>query len=166
MSAEPIHVYALLDTSASMVGAPIEALKQGLHLLCATFIARSQRPVQVGLIAYESAAHSITRLADVNEFEMPSLDAAGSSALGGAFRLLGATMPDHDPTLVYIFTDGEPTDDWDPALASLRPRVQKIFGVLCGPSADSTSLDARLDKLFRVRELTPDLLSETFRSFA
>ena len=39
-----IHAYLLLDTSASMNGAPLEALKQGLQLLCGTFIARSKRP--------------------------------------------------------------------------------------------------------------------------
>jgi uncharacterized protein YegL len=162
--AEPINVYVLLDTSASMVGAPLEALKQGLHLLVSTFIARSQRLVQVGLIGYESTARLITPLAEVNDFEMPTLDAEGSSGLGGAFRLLASNMTDHNPTLVYIFTDGEPTDDWEAAMEALRPRIQKFYGVLCGPTADSTSLDTQLNKIFLGRELTPDLLAETFRS--
>jgi uncharacterized protein YegL len=162
--AEPVHIYVLLDTSASMSGAPLEALKQGLHLLCATFIARSQRPVQVSLVGYESTARLISPLADVNDFEMPTLEAAGSSGLGEALRLVKDTMPEHDPTLLYVFTDGEPTDDWETAIQIIRSRVKKIFGVICGPSADSTTLDGKLDRVFRVRELTPDLLSETFRS--
>src|SRR5271154_4225246 len=99
--AEPVHIYLLLDTSASMSGAPLEALKQGLHLLCATFIARSQRPVKISLIGYESTARAISPLVDVNDFEMPTLEAAGSSGLGGALRLVGDTMPDHDPTFIY-----------------------------------------------------------------
>ena len=162
---DPIHAYLLLDTSASMSGAPLEALKQGLHLLCATFISRSKRPVQIALIGYESTAREISPLADAHKFETPKLDAAGSSGLGGAFRLVSSQMPDHDPTLLYIFTDGEPTDDWEIAIASLRPRVRNILGIICGPAANSTALDPLIDKLYRVRELTPDLLFETFRSF-
>ena len=162
--AEPVHVYLLLDTSASMSGAPLEALKQGLHLVCATFIARSQRPIQISLISYESAAKIISPLAEVNDFEMPTLEAAGSSGLGGALLLVKNTMPEHNPTLIYVFTDGEPTDDWDAAIETVRPRVQKIFGVICGPSADGSILHTKLDKVFSVRELTPDLLAETFRT--
>lgn len=162
--AEPVNVYLLLDTSASMSGAPLEALKQGLHLVCATFIARSQRPVQISLISYESTAKVISPLAEVNDFEMPTLEAAGSSGLGGALRLVKDTMLEHNPTLIYVFTDGEPTDDWDIALETVRPRIQKIFGVICGPSADGSILHTKLDKVFSVRELTPDLLAETFRN--
>jgi uncharacterized protein YegL len=164
--AEPVYAYLLLDTSASMSGAPLEALKQGLHLLCATFIARSQRPVKISLIGYESTARVISPLVEVNDFEMPTLEAAGSSGLGGALRLVRDTMPENNPTLIYVFTDGEPTDDWEAAIESVRPRVQKIFGIICGPSADGTILDTKLDGVFSVRELTPDLLSETFRSLS
>jgi uncharacterized protein YegL len=167
---DPIHAYLLLDTSASMSGAPLEALKQGLTLVCATFIARSKRPVQISLIGYESAAREIKKLSDAHEFDMPTdLEAAGSSGLAGALRLVSTLIPANDaaqtPTLVYIFTDGEPTDDWEIAFAALKPRVQRIFGVLCGPAATSEILEPVLDKTFRNRELSPDLLFETFRPY-
>src|SRR4051794_15492065 len=99
---DPIHVYLLLDTSASMSGAPLEALKQGLGLLCATFIARSKRPVQVCMVGFESTSQEIGALSDVNGFELPPLESAGSSALGRAFRLVEAQAPDYQPTLVYV----------------------------------------------------------------
>src|SRR5512135_689920 len=142
----PIHAYLLLDTSASMSGAPLEAMKQGLQLLCATFISRSKRPVQIRLIGYESTAREIAPLRDVTEFELPRLDAAGSSGLGGAFRFLSDTMPEHDPSLVYVFTDGEPTDDWDVALESLRPHITRIVGVGCGMSANMEALTPMVDR--------------------
>ncbi len=160
---DPIHAYLLLDTSASMTGAPLEALKQGLQLLCGTFLSRSKRPVRVSLIGFESAARAITSLQAVEDFAMPALDAAGSSGLGGAFRLLAQSMPDHDPTLVYVFTDGEPTDDWETALETLRPRVRQIVGIACGPAADAAMLGTIADPTFQMRELTPDLLFDTFR---
>ena|SRR5258706_3332440 len=160
-----LHAYLLLDTSASMSGAPLEALKQALHLLCSTLISRSQTPVQVALLGYESTARELNALSDVSDFEMPKLEAGGSSGLGGAFRFLVGTMPEHDPTIVYILTDGEPTDDWEVAIQLIKPRVKKIIGVACGITATSTTLDPLLDKMFSVRQLTPDLLFETFRSF-
>ncbi len=162
---DPIHVYLLLDTSASMNGAPLEALKQGLQLLCGTFMTRCKRPVRLGLVGYESTSREIAALADINDFDMPSLESAGSSSLGRAFRLVAERMPDHNPTLVYIFTDGEPTDDWEVALETLRPHVQKIFGITCGIGATDSVLAPALDQMARVRDLTPDLLFGTFQSF-
>ncbi len=164
-SSSPIHAYLLLDTSASMSGAPLESMKQGLQLLCATFISRSKRPVQIRLIGYESTAHEIAPMRDVTEFELPRLDTAGSSGLGGAFRLLSQTMSEHDPSLVYVFTDGEPTDDWEVALESLRPHIARLVGVGCGLSANMDTLAPMVDRAFQVRELTPDLLFDTFRAF-
>ncbi len=161
----PIHAYLLLDMSASMSGAPLEAMKQGLQLLCGTFISRSKRPILIRLIGYESTAREIAPLRDVTEFQLPRLDAGGSSGLGGAFRFLERTMPEHDPSLVYVFTDGEPTDDWDAALESLRPHIARIVGVGCGMSANMETLAPIVDRAFQVRELTPDLLFDTFRAF-
>ncbi len=161
---EPIYAHLLLDTSASMSGAPLESLKQGLQLLCGTFISRSKRPIHVGLIGFESTARQIAPFRDIAEFRMPKLEAAGSSGLGGAFRLL-LTMPEHNPSLVYIFTDGEPTDDWEAVLQTLRARIQKVVVVACGPQASATTLEPAVDTVFQVRELTPDLLFDTFRAF-
>src|SRR5258708_23070188 len=101
---EPLHAYLLLDSSASMSGAPLEALKQGVNLLCGTFISRSKRPVLVAVISYESAVRSTTELTDVNGFKVPELDAAGSSSLRKALRRLLEVIPIYTLTSVYILT--------------------------------------------------------------
>lgn len=160
-----LHAWLLLDTSASMAGAPLEALKQALHLLCGTFISRSKQTMKVGIISYESAAQVITPLGDVNSFEMPKLEAGGASNLGKALRLVSEELLDTDESLIYIFTDGEPTDDWDAVLAGLKKKVRKFFVVACGPNASSATLESKVDRVYRVRELTPDLLFETFRQY-
>jgi uncharacterized protein YegL len=165
-----IHAYVLIDCSASMTGAPLQALKQGVNLLIGTFISRSKIPTKLGMISYDSTAKEISKLKDVNDFEMPSsLDSAGSSALGAALRLVDQQVQPHDQnapisTFVYIFTDGEPTDDWESALATLRLRISKVYVMACGIGVTNTALDTAVDRVYRVRELNADLLFETFRN--
>src|SRR5260221_14332870 len=164
-----MHAYLLLDLSASMSGAALESLKSGVHLLCATFISRSQKPLKISLIGYESTAREILPLTDVHLFETRfdklNLVPAGSSGLGGGLRFVADRMPDHDPTLVYIFTDGEPTDDWEAGIAPLRSRVQRIFALICGFAGDKETLAPAVDGVYRVLDALPDMLFETFRAF-
>lgn len=165
-----MHAFLLLDLSASMSGAALESLKSGVHLLCATFISRSKKPVLISLIGYESAPREILPLTDVHLFETHfdklRFEPGGSSGLGGALRFVANRMPDHDPTLVYIFTDGEPTDDWETELALLRFRVKKVFALMCGLAPDHETLSPAVDGVFRVFDALPDMLFETFRAFA
>ena len=152
-----------------MSGAALESLKSGVNLLCATFISRSKKPLQISLIGYESTPREILPLTDVHMFETHfdklNLDPAGSSGLGSALRFLANRMPDHDPTLVYIFTDGEPTDDWEAELLPIRSRVRKVFALVCGLTSNSETLAPAVDGVFRVFEALPDMLFETFRAF-
>jgi uncharacterized protein YegL len=165
---EPLHVYLLLDISASMTGAPLEAMKQGVHLLRGTLVSRSTRPVMLSVISYESTAAEImplTQLAEKEEFKLPNLIAGGTSGLGGALKLLSRKLTDHQPTLIYLFTDGEPTDDWESPTAEMRSRVQRIFGLACGLSPDKAALSKIVDESHYLRDLTPDSLFMTFRRF-
>lgn len=165
---EPLHVYLLLDVSASMTGAPLEAMKQGVHLLRGTLVSRSTRPVMLGVITYESTAHEIMPLAQLmekEEFKLPNLITGGTSGLGGGLKLLSGKLIDHQPTLVYLFTDGEPTDDWEISAAALKPRVQRVFGMACGLTPDKAALDKIVDESHYLRDLTPDSLFMTFRRF-
>src|SRR5258708_39606034 len=100
----PLHVYILLDSSASMHGAPQVSLVQGLQLLCGTFIARSKRPVQVALIGFDSTVRALSPLSEVNDFEPPILDAGGPSGLCGALSYCGLFMCDPRPAHVSVLT--------------------------------------------------------------
>ncbi|HVO44579.1 MAG TPA: VWA domain-containing protein [Aggregatilineales bacterium] len=166
-----LHVYLLLDTSASMHGAPLEAMRHGLQSLIGTLIARSKRPVQVAILGYESSPRQLMPLSDINDFgafPLPKLEAMGSSGLGKAIRLALATLPEYRPALMYIFTDGEPTDDWKSALALAHERLDKIYGLLCGLIADpeATEIAAEVDEIHRLGDMTPDKAFDTFRAFS
>lgn len=164
---DALHVYLILDISASMTGAPVESLKQGVSLMHSTLAARSNRPVSIAAVSYESFAMIVRPLQSVrDDFSLPELTPGGSSCLGAALRLMERTMQPGIKTLLYLFSDGgEPTDDWEVALPMLRPRLTRSFGLACGLRADPTALRPYCDEVFALRDLTPDVLFGTFRTY-
>jgi len=66
-------------------------------------------------------------------------------------------------TLVYIFTDGDPNDDWPAALDQVRPRVTKIYGLACGLTTQADQLKPFSDQVLMMGDLTPDALFSTIR---
>ncbi|MCC7208998.1 MAG: hypothetical protein IT323_16935 [Anaerolineae bacterium] len=160
-----LHIYLLLDTSASMTGAPLEALKQGVNLLRNTLIARAARPSVVHAIAYESTPHALSsEPLTPGDLSLPALEPGGASNLGRALRLLGEQMAPEDNGLLYIFTDGEPTDDWEAALVSIRARVERVYAVLCGPAASEMPFAGRVDRAYRMGDFSPERALDTLRA--
>jgi uncharacterized protein YegL len=160
-----LHIYLLLDISASMTGAPLEALKQGVNLLRNTLTTRTARPSVVHAIAYESASHELFPEAPApGDLSLPPLEPGGASNLGRALRLLTETMSPERPALVYIFTDGEPTDDWEAALAGIRARVGRVYAVLCGPGANETPFTRQVDRAYRMGDFSPERMLDTLRA--
>lgn len=149
-----LPVYLMLDTSGSMHGEPIEAVKNGLQLLVSTL---NQDPyaletAYLSVITFNDHAQQITPLTELTAFQQPRLDAGGPTALGEALLLLCErvdaevtkttyeTKGDWKP-LVFIMTDGVPTDDIARGLEELKKRK---FGIVvacaAGQNADTDLL--------------------------
>ena len=120
-----LPVYLLLDTSGSMMGEPIEAVKNGVEILVSSL---RQDPyaletAHLSIISFDTNAKQIVPLTEIAMFNSPQLQATGTTQLGEALALLAEkieqevqkTTPevrgDWKP-LVFIMTDGVPTDDW------------------------------------------------------
>lgn len=120
-----LPVYLLLDTSGSMHGEPIEAVKNGVQTLLTTL---KQDPyaletAYVSVITFDSSARQAVPLTDLLSFQMPALTASGTTSLGEALTLTASsiakevqkttadTKGDWRP-LVFLMTDGSPNDDW------------------------------------------------------
>jgi uncharacterized protein YegL len=154
-----LPVYLLLDTSGSMAGAPIEAVRRGLELFKQegeqdTFV---KETAHVGIITFGGEADFITRgLIPFDDFEPPALSANGQTPLGQAFWLLiesldkdvkapvkGKEKGDWKP-LVFVLTDGQPTDEWQEPQGEIRKREKKkvinIITVGCGPYINQENL--------------------------
>ncbi len=149
-----LPVYLLLDTSGSMSGEPIEAVKNGVQVMISSLRQNPQaiETAFLSVITFDSAARQIIPLTDLGSFQMVDIRATGTTALGDALRVVSncidnevgkttaETKGDWKP-LVFIMTDGIPTDDWQSGLREFQKR-KTAFTVACaaGSGADTTVL--------------------------
>ncbi|WP_316850843.1 vWA domain-containing protein [Pedobacter agri] len=149
-----LPVYLLLDTSGSMSGEPIKAVKNGVQVMISSLRQNPQaiETAFLSVITFDSAAQQIIPLTDLASFQMVDLRATGVTALGEALKLVSNRIEnevakttteqkgDWKP-LVFIMTDGVPTDDWLPGLAEFK-KQRVAFTVACaaGSGADTTVL--------------------------
>lgn len=149
-----LPIYLVLDTSASMTGEPISAVQNGLDLLVSTL---RQDPYALetaflSVITFDSEARQIVPLTEITEFQTPSIQANGLTALGDALKTVAdrirtevqktstGVKGDWKP-LVFLMTDGMPTDEWELGLAEFRTAKPGLT-VCCaaGPNADPNVL--------------------------
>ncbi|NHM01545.1 vWA domain-containing protein [Flavobacterium difficile] len=149
-----LPVYLLLDTSGSMSGEPIEAVKNGVQVMISSLRQNPQaiETAFISVITFDSVAQQIIPLTDLASFQMVDIKAIGVTALGDALKLVSnkidnevakTTMEqkgDWKP-LVFIMTDGIPTDDWQSGLNEFKQR-KTAFTVACaaGSGADTNIL--------------------------
>jgi uncharacterized protein YegL len=156
-----LPVYLLLDCSGSMMGEPIEAVKNGVQVMVSTLRNNPQaiETAFISVITFDSSARQLIPLTELSNFQMRDIQATGTTSLGEALRVLSnaidtevakttpETKGDWKP-LVFIMTDGMPTDDWKSGLAEFQKRKTGII-VACaaGNNADTEALKAITDNV-------------------
>jgi uncharacterized protein YegL len=149
-----LPVYLLLDTSGSMSGEPIEAVKNGVQVLVSTL---RQDPyaletAYLSVITFDSVATQVCPLTELATFQSPNLVATGTTALGAALELLAQKISTEVTTtsaevkgdwkpLIFIMTDGEPTDDLNKGLQAIKSvKTGAIVACAAGHSANTNVL--------------------------
>lgn len=171
-----LPVYLLLDTSGSMSGEPIEAVKNGVQVMISSLRQNPQaiETAFLSVITFDSVARQIIPLTDLSSFQMPDIKATGTTVLGEALKLLSTCM-DHEVAktsaetkgdwkpLVFIMTDGKPTDDWQSGLNEFKKR-KIAFAVACaaGSSADTNALKQITDNVVSLDTADSQSISKFF----
>ncbi|MES2572880.1 MAG: VWA domain-containing protein [Verrucomicrobiota bacterium] len=142
-----LPVYLLLDTSGSMAGRPIEQVISGVQMLVAGLRQdpHALESVSLGVITFATEAREVASLTELIAFQSPTLQAGGATSLGAALLLLSecakrdvikttaAQKGDWRP-MVFLMTDGKPTDDWKKALVRFN---QEKWAVVVACAVDS-----------------------------
>lgn len=159
-----LPVYLLLDTSGSMSGEPIEAVKNGVQILISTLMQDpyALETAYLSIITFDNQAKQIVPLTELPLFQMPSLSVTGTTAMGDALRLVAERIDaevqmttsevkgDWKP-LIFIMTDGSPTDDIQKGIDRLRQsKTGLIIACAAGHAADT-------DKLKQITEVVVQL---------
>ena len=172
-----LPVYLVLDTSASMYGEKIDAVRQGVKLLLADL---NNDPIALetaylSVITFSSSAQQVVPLTELMAFQEPTIDASGSTAMGEALTLLGKCVErevrkttdtqkgDWKP-LVFIMTDGQPTDSWEGAADAIKKKkLGNIIAFAAGDDADEMLLKRITELVVKSEDLQPDDLKAFFK---
>lgn len=119
-----LPVFFVLDCSESMVGESIKRMEDGLQMIVRTLRTdpHALDTVYLSVIAYAGVSKTIAPLVEVVSFYPPKLPLGGGTNLGAALqelmrqidsavvRTTAERKGDWKP-IVYLFTDGKPTDN-------------------------------------------------------
>ena len=156
-----LPVFLILDVSESMAGPNRDQIEEGIGTIVATLRTNAQAldTVYLSVIAFAGIARTLVELCELPALRAPALPIGGGTALGAALDL---TMDEIDRQvvrgdstrkgdwrpIVYLFTDGKPTDDiaaprsrWQ---SSYRSRVD-LVAIAIGEYADQAVLATLTD---------------------
>ncbi len=151
-----LPIYFLIDVSESMVGEPIQQVEEGL----ATIIhALKSDPyaietVWISIIVFAGQAKTLVPLQEIINFYPPRFPIGGGTSLSKGLghlmyelrRNIVKTTYDRKgdwKPIIFLFTDGAPTDDTQQAIAEWKTnwqRASNMVAISFGNEADTQSL--------------------------
>jgi len=171
-----LPVYMLIDVSGSMAGENIECVRNGLSALVEGL---RENPIALdnaylSVITFGNEAKQVVPLTDLDDFQEPQLEAHGCTAMGDALKLVcecakkelisttAETKGDWRP-LVFLFTDGEPTDDITDGLNEFK-KIRWGQKVCCAtPDGDMHTLEKISEIVLKMKDTTPQTFDKYFK---
>lgn len=149
-----LPVYLVIDVSGSMHGEPIEAVRNGMQMLLSTLRTDpyALETAYLSVIVFDAKARQVVPLTELISFQPPTIEPGSTTSLGDALKVTKECIErevqkttadakgDWKP-LVFIMTDGQPTDDWQNGLKEFR-KVKPGMVIACaaGPQAEPAVL--------------------------
>ncbi|MCI8439686.1 MAG: VWA domain-containing protein [Oscillospiraceae bacterium] len=173
-----LPVYLLLDCSGSMMGEPIEAVRQGIKALLSELRGDPQalETAYLSVITFDSQARQIIPLTELMQFKEPELRAGGATALGAALEVLlecvnsevrksTETQKGDWRPLVFILTDGSPTDTaaFERAVQNIKSaKIANIVACAAGSNARTEHLKRITDNVLMMNTLSAGDMAQFF----
>lgn len=171
-----LPIYLLLDTSGSMSGEPIVAVQSGVQMLISSLRQDPQalETAYLSVITFDASAKQVVPMTELGAFQEPVLQASGTTAMGGALKLVAecadreirkstAEMKGDWKPLVFLMTDGMPTDDFSAGLAAFKKNKWGIV-VACGvDGADEALLKQISETTVMLKDSDPGTLKAFFK---
>ena len=172
-----LPVYLIIDTSFSMRGEPLEAVKNGIRSLLTTLRRDpyALETVFISLITFNSEATQIVPLTELYLFQFVDFEAKGRSALGAALKLVKSKIEndfvkttseqkgDWKP-LIFLMTDGGSTDAWKTAAKELRSlSLGMLLACGVGQKANIPVLKRISDYVVQIDSIDSHSINEFFK---
>lgn len=174
-----LPIYFLVDVSESMVGGPIEEVQQGMRSIVQQL--RSDpyalETVCVAIIAFAGKAVTLSPLTEIYQFYPPVFPIGGGTSLGAG---LEALMDDIDRNvkkttmqergdwkpIVFLFTDGNPTDNYIPAFNRWNKRYRghcNLVAISIGDNVNVLTLSQITEDILLLKETDAESFSRFFK---
>ena len=174
-----LPVYLLLDCSESMSGDPITAVNEGVSMIQRELTNDPQalETVYISIITFASRADQYP-LTAIDQFVPQPLSASGATQMGEAFKILvqsieqdlvlnTATQHGDFRPLVFLLTDGEPTDNYRDPLQKVHAlrgsRKPTIVALGCGGGVNTAMLHEVTEDVFLMHTVTSAALKHFFQ---
>jgi uncharacterized protein YegL len=159
-----LPIFFLLDVSESMIGEHLDRMEEGLGRIVKELRTDpyALETIHLSVIAFAGQVKLLAPLIELPSFYPPQLPVGGGTSLGKALnflmdeidqtviRTMAETKGDWKP-IIFLITDGKPTDNTAAAVARWKGRYQphaNLIAVSIGRNADLSLL----------RELTENVL--------
>lgn len=166
-----LPIYLLLDTSESMRGEPLDAVRMGVELLVSDLRQdpMAMESVWLSVITFGGTVKQIVPLTDLTLFQMSYLEASGACLLGGALEeLLNCSdrelvarsisnKGDYKP-IVFLMANGRPTDGWEPAADKLKKKGWTVVACTAGHDLNMPLLKRITETVVKLDQCQPRLL--------
>ena len=174
-----LPVYFLVDISESMIGDPISQVQDGMRSIIQNLRVDpyALETVFVSIIAFAGKATTLSPLTELYKFYPPTFPVGGGTSLGAG---LEALMRDIDlnvqkttaeqkgdwKPIIFLFTDGNPTDDYSAAFQRWNDRYRghcNLVAISIGDNVNVLTLAQLTDDILLLKDTDPQSFKDFFK---
>lgn len=174
-----LPIYFLIDVSESMIGEPLQHVQSGMEAIIKELRTDpyALETVCISIIAFAGKAKKLNSMEELYNFYPPKLPIGGGTSLGNAMNFL---MNDMDVSIrrttleakgdwkpiVFLFTDGAPTDFTDAAFCKWNEKYRKganLIAISIGDNMDTRILTQITDNVLQLKDTDEVSFKEFFK---